>query len=197
MKKSKFYLAFMAVMMLLACTAFTACSDDDDENDAPETVTVMPSVGYSVAYNEELLSLVDIKVTYWDQDGNQAEAILDESNTVPTTSDTGETIVTWAAAFDLDADRSQKVGYSVSYTAKPDLESKLESIEGEAITVTSGHGYTYVIVDGDGNEISYHPLNITATTRTFEKSRLMEFLANNRAYSWEAEYDAAAKRFVE
>ena len=25
----------------------------------------------------------------------------------------------------------------------------------------------------------------------------MEFLTNNRAYSWEAEYDAAAKRFVE
>ena len=187
----------MTVVMLLACTAFTACSDDDDDNGSTESVTVMPSVGYSVAYNEELLSLVDITVTYWDRDGNQTEVVLDENNTSSTTSATGETIVTWPAAFDLDADRSQKVGYSVSYAAKPDFDSLLESIEGEAVTVTSGHGHTYAIVDGDGNQISYQPWDVRTTTSHIEKSRMMEFLTNNRAYTWEAEYDAAEKRFVE
>lgn len=170
---------FAALMLIFGATTFVSCSSDDngDNGGATPGKTSIPVVQYAVSTTNDLLSVADVVITYWNADGQEVNDTL--------------TSTEWEKSFNLT--KSQKVGYSVNVTAKSNLNELLTK---ETYSLGVINLYLSVKANEEGKVTDLKGSPADGTTLTIAKDRVAEYIATGHMNkSHFATYDKTTNTF--
>lgn len=174
-----FFKFFAALMLIFGATTFVSCSSDDNDNNGdgnPEKMSI-PVVQYAVTTTSDLLSVADVVITYWNNEGQEVNDTL--------------TSTEWEKSFNLT--KSQKVGYSVNVTAKSNLNELLTK-ETYSLGVINLYLSAKANEEGKVTDLKGSPAD--GTTQTIAKDRVAEYIATGHMNkSHFATYDKTTNTF--
>lgn len=160
-------------VLLLLCSALTACSDDDDVNgkkkeDTPATV----AVNYSFTLSKAYADLTDATVTYWDNKGEQMTEKLSGA--------------TWTKSFTIT--ESQEFGYAINAVPKSNIDELLT-----ASSYKIGYDFSNSYTDSNG---SYKGDNQTISY-TVRMDNVKAYLENNtEVYKYYVKWNKDTNTFI-
>lgn len=141
--------------MTFVCFLYTSCSEsesDDPNNGRKDPVTA--TITYSFNAQNDYLLLADLTITYWNEQGKQVSEPL--------------TTTSWSKNFTLN--QSQTFGYTVTATAKPNIDELLTK---DSYQMGYRYNDSYYSSNGTGQESS------TGFSLPVGKAKVKEYIERN------------------